>query len=394
MPQQSATVRLGLVALTSLFFAWGFITCLNDILVPHLRAVFDLSYSQAALVQSAFFLAYFVSSLPAAGVVARFGYKKGLSIGLVLMAIGAVAFVPAATSLSYPMFLAALFILASGITLLQVTANPYVTLLGKPEGGSARLNLTQAFNALGTTVAPLAGGALILSSDVAGASSVIQPYLMIAAVLLALAVIFYFLPMPEPAEQPAKVSVAAVKQTLGFSNLSLGVLAIFVYVGAEVAIGTFIVDYVKSTMNISSGTDAAGYVTFYWGGAMVGRFIGSWLMRYIPAARLLMGAGLGAATLVVASFLLQGELAVYVLLAVGLCNSIMFPTIFSLGLRNLGPLTGVGSSLMAMAISGGAVIPLIVGTLADAMGLKFALVLPAACYLYVAYFGFFNRQVR
>lgn len=391
MTQPSSTVRMGLVSLTTLFFAWGFITCLNDILVPHLRDVFNLSYSQGALVQSAFFLAYFVSSLPAAAVVARFGYKKGLSIGLVLMAIGASLFVPAATSLSYPMFLAALFILATGITLLQVTANPYVTLLGNPEGGPARLTLTQAFNALGTTVAPLVGGVLILSSDVGGASSVIKPYLTIAAALLALAVIFYFLPMPEPEEQPTKVSLAAVKKTFGFPNLTLGVLAIFVYVGAEVAIGTFIVDFVKSTMNISSGTGAASYVTFYWGGAMVGRFIGSWLMRFVQASRLLMVAGLGAATLVVASFLLHGEPAVFVLLAVGLCNSIMFPTIFSLGLRNLGPLTGVGSSLMAMAISGGAVIPLVVGVSADAMGLKFALILPAVCYLYVAFFGFFNR---
>ena len=397
-------LRLGFIALTGLFFAWGFITCLNDILVPHLRSVFHLNYAESALVQSAFFLAYFVSSLPSASVVARFGYKRGLVIGLACMALGALLFVPAASFVSFPMFLGALFILASGITLLQVAANPYVTLLGPADSATARLNLTQAFNSLGTTLAPLIGGSLLLGAGVvavdsaagtsaaAQASTVIAPYAVIAAVLAAAAVLFLFLPLSEPDERPEKLSLGSVKQSLAVPGLSLGVVGIFLYVGAEVAIGSFLVSLITTTLGIDPAK-AAHYVAFYWGGAMIGRFVGAWLMRYIPPARMLTIFAAGAAALVTISLTTSGTFSVYAMLAVGLCNSIMFPTIFSLGIRRLGPLTSVGSSLMVIAIVGGAVVPLAVGTLADHFGLRTAFVLPGLCYLYILFYGYFGGRV-
>ena len=331
----SGTVRLGLVALTLLFFAWGFLTALNDVLSPHLRSVFALTFAESALVQTAFFFAYFVSSLPSSAIVARIGYKNGLAVGLVFMAIGALMFLPAATWVSFPLFLGALFVLGSGITLLQVAANPYVTMLGAPEGAASRLTLTQAFNSFGTTLAPIIGGSLILSavtSDNGGdralqaaqqASAVRGPYLVIALVLTVMAVAFYFLRLQEPSEEPEMPTWKAIKECFAQPRLSLGVLAIFIYVGTEVTIGNFLINFITAEIG-GSNVAAAHMVGFYWGGAMVGRFIGSALLRRINAPLLLAIVSTLACALVGVSLVTTGHVAVYALIAIGLCNATMF----------------------------------------------------------------------
>lgn len=385
------TLRVAQVSLTSLFFVWGFVTALNDILVPHLRHVFTLTYAEAALVQFAFFLAYFCFSLPSAWVVGRIGYHRGVVLGLGVMATGALAFLPASGFASFPLFLGALFVLASGITLLQVTANPYVLLLGKPETASARLVLTQGFNALGTTIAPAIGGHLILTGN-SDANSVQGPYLAIAVGLILLAAVLGRLNLPEP-EEEAPEAGGGILEALRHPTLVFGVLAIFLYVGAEVSIGSFLVNYITSSVTLPGGErEAASYVSLYWGAAMVGRFLGSLVMRWVPPPWMLTGVSLAASALVLMSVSSAGFVAVYTLLAVGLCNAILFPTIFSLGVRGLGPLTGVGSGLLTMAIVGGAVIPLAVGLVADTSSLRTAFLIPVLCYLVIAAFGGFASR--
>ncbi|MCX6110934.1 MAG: sugar MFS transporter [Proteobacteria bacterium] len=398
----SSAARIGLIALTLLFFVWGFLTALNDVLLPHLRAVFSLTYAESALIQTAFFLAYFISSLPSSAIVARIGYKGGLAVGLVLMAIGALMFLPAASLVSFPLFLAALFVLGSGITLLQVAANPYVTMLGAPEGAAARLTLTQAFNSFGTTIAPLIGGSLILSavtSTATGdqvalaaeqASAVRGPYLAIALALFAMAVAFYFLRLPEPSEEPAKPTWTTFKQCFAKPRLSLGVLAIFIYVGTEVSIGSFLINFITAAVGVSV-VAAAHMVSFYWGGAMVGRFIGSFLLRRVQPSVLLAVVSVTACALIGLSWATTGYTSVYALIAVGLCNAIMFPIIFSLGVEGLGRLSGIGSSLLVQAIVGGAVIPLVIGALADRLGLGNALAFCIGSYLCIGLYGLYTR---
>ena len=393
----SGTVRLGLIALTLLFFAWGFLTALNDVLSPYLRSVFALTFAESALVQTAFFFAYFVSSLPSSAIVARIGYKNGLAVGLVFMAVGAVMFLPAASWVSFPLFLAALFVLGSGITLLQVAANPYVTMLGGPESAAARLTLTQAFNSFGTTLAPIIGGSLILSavtSDRVGeqaaqqAAAVRGPYLVIALVLIVMAVAFYFLRLEEPTEEPERPTWKAIKECLAQPRLSLGVLAIFIYVGTEVTIGNFLINFITAEIGVTN-VAAAHMVGFYWGGAMVGRFIGSALLRRINAPLLLAIVATLACALVGVSLITTGQVAVYALIAIGLCNATMFPTIFSLGVEGLGRLSGVGSSLLVQAIVGGAVIPLVIGALADHIGLGNALGYCIGLYACIGLYGLY-----
>jgi FHS family L-fucose permease-like MFS transporter len=385
--------RSTIIVLSALFFAWGFLTSLNDILVPHLKGMFQLSYAEAATVQAAFFLAYFCFSLPAGAIVGRVGYKNGVATGLGVAAVGAALFVPAAYVSWFPLFLLALFILAAGITLIQVAANPYVTLLGPSESSSSRLNLTQAFNSLGTTLAPAIGGFVILKpvldhATVTAASSVSIPYLFIAALLAILAVSITLLPLVEPTGAAERASIAAIKEALSSRHLKLATAAIFLYVGAEVSIGSFLVSFISSTLTLTGGEQqAAYYVSFYWGAAMVGRFIGSALLQHINPARLLTAAAFGSIALITTSMLSQGHISVYAILAVGLCNSIMFPTIFSLGVRDLGQLTSTASSLIMMAVVGGAVATPMMGALADEIGLKWAFILPATFYLYIAYFG-------
>jgi MFS transporter, FHS family, L-fucose permease len=404
-----------LVVLTSLFFMWGFITCLNDILIPHLKTVFSLNYTQVMLIQFTFFTAYFIVSLPSGKIVEKIGYKRGIVIGLVTAGIGCLMFYPAAGTRSYPIFLSALFILASGITLLQVAANPYVAILGKPETASSRLNLTQAFNSLGTTVAPLFGSFLILSVaaksmeelkalspteltayQLAEAGSVQVPYVWLAAALFAIAAFFAWVKLPEIEAHSGATSAdtgqeldALHKSAWGYRHLVLGAVAIFVYVGGEVAIGSFLVNFMgQPDIAGLRAAEAGNYLSFYWGGAMVGRFIGSGVMRKIRPGRVLAFNAIIAATLVVIAMVFSGHVSMWAILAVGLFNSIMFPTIFTLGVAGLGKHTGEGSGILCMAIVGGAIIPVIQGAFADNIGIHHAFFLPVLCYLYIAYYGF------
>jgi len=396
-----------LTIVTTLFFMWGFLTCLNDILVPHLKSIFDLSYARVMLVQFAFFSAYFLFSVPWSKIVNTIGYQRTMVIGLLTMACGAFLFLPAASAASYPLFLSALIVLAAGITGLQVAANPYVDLLGKPETASSRLDLTQAFNSLGTTIAPKIGGLLILSAAplaveqlrqlapqalhayrVQQAASVKMPYTVISIALLLLALLIATSKLPK-IEIAARIPGDKVNDSVWkHRNLVLGAIGIFSYVGAEVSIGSFLVNYfgLPEIAGLSAKT-AAGYVSFYWGGAMIGRFLGAGLLRRFKVGYLLALCAITAATLVCVSMLLRGHTAMWSILAVGLFNSIMFPTIFSLAVAELGPLTGNGSGILNMAIVGGAILPVIQGLIADRFGIHHGFWLPVICYLYILYYA-------
>jgi FHS family L-fucose permease-like MFS transporter len=396
-----------LAVVTTLFFMWGFLTCLNDILVPHLKSIFDLNYRQSQAVQLAFFGAYFVFSFPSSRIVDWIGYQRSMVVGLLTAGVGAFLFVPAALVPSYPLFLGAFIVLAAGITCLQVAANPYVTVLGKPETASSRLNLTQAFNSLGTFLAPFFGGWLILSAApktmveiralapdalqayrLHEAASVKTPYvgLGIALVVLAIAIASFKLPKIEHAQH--KVGEKVNDSIWNHPSLIFGAIGIFVYVGAEVSIGSFLVNYF-SQPEIGGLTEkvAASFVAFYWGGAMVGRFIGSALLQKMSTRGLLGVCAVCAAALVAISMLATGHVAMYSIILVGFFNSIMFPSIFTLGVAELGPLTGDGSGIMIMAIVGGAIIPYAQGAIADRIGIHHAFFLPVICYLYILYFA-------
>jgi FHS family L-fucose permease-like MFS transporter len=395
---QDKNYGFALTSLTSLFFMWGFITCLNDILIPHLKAVFDLTYVQAMLVQFCFFGAYFLMSLPSGYIVKKLGYKKGIVVGLLIAAVGCILFYPAASLHSYPVFLFALFVLASGITLLQVSANPYVSLLGSAKTASSRLTLTQAFNALGTTVAPSFGALLILDSaseafltPAQNAESVQLPYLLLAAMLILLAGIFAWLKLPDiMSEQKAEAekSEAIEGSAWQYRHLVLGAVGIFMYVGAEVAIGSFLVSFLAQE-NIAGLKEhaAAHYITYYFGGAMVGRFIGAAVMQKLPAGKVLGFNATMAIILVVIAMSTSGQLAMWSILLVGLFNSIMFPTIFSLALNGLGKHTAQGSGILCLAIVGGAIVPLLQGALADTVGVQLSYVLPILCYIFIVFYG-------
>lgn len=402
---------LPLTILTTLFFMWGFITCMNDILIPHLKAVFTLNYTQAMLIQFCFFTAYFVMSLPSGYIVEKIGYKRGIVFGLIIAGIGCLMFYPAAGTRSYALFLAAFFVLASGITLLQVAANPYVTILGKPETASSRLNLTQAFNSLGTTIAPVFGSMLILSVTVksaeaisamgaeelsayqlAEAAAVQNPYVILAIVLFAIAAFFAVIKLPViEAATPEETTVGETDGRTSawqYPHLILGAIGIFVYVGAEVSIGSFLVNFLgeKNIAGLAEA-DAGKYVSFYWGGAMIGRFAGAAIMQKLNPGKVLGAAALIASLLVLATMFASGSLAMWMILSVGLFNSIMFPCIFSLGLAGLGKHTGQGSGILCMAIVGGALLPLLQGFLADSIGIQKAFFIPVLCYLYILYYG-------
>jgi MFS transporter, FHS family, L-fucose permease len=413
---QKTDIRAMSIA-TMLFFMWGFLTCLNDILIPHLKAIFDLTYAQALLVQFCFFSSYAIFALPSGKLVEWRGYKGTMVIGLLVMAAGAFLFLPASTAASFGLFLSALVILAAGITSLQVAANPYVANLGPPETSAARLNLAQAFNSFGTFVAPFFGGALILGTTqipqeklnsfsaaalqlyrAEQASSVRLPYLGIGLMLVLLAIALAVLKMPamdftrdiRPGELQQNTAVDSVWK---HPVLLAGALGIFVYVGAEVSIGSFLVNYF-GLPEIAAFPErtAARYVSLYWGGAMVGRFIGSWLLTKVRTSTVLGTAAVVAGGLVVTSILAHGHTAMWAILAVGLFNSVMFPSIFTIGLSGLGPLTSKGSSLMVAAIVGGALIPLAEGHMADAVGVQHAFVIPAVCYIYIALFGYLGGR--
>lgn len=405
--------RRPLAMVTTLFFMWGFLTSLNDILIPHLKTVFDLNYAKAMLIQFAFFTSYFVFSLPSGKLIDAVGYKKAMVAGLFTMGIGALLFLPAASVPSFPFFLTALIVLAAGMTILQVSANPYVAILGPEKTAASRLNLAQAFNSLGTTIGPKIGGMLILSSAplavgalaamsatqlqayrVDQASSVKTPYLIFALALMALGVVIALFKLPAIASVEQR-SGAAHDSIWRHTHLVLGAIGIFVYVGAEVSIGSFLVNYFSQPDigNVSEQV-AAGLLSFYWGGAMVGRFIGSALQQKIAANKILGVAALVAALLVVASMLTFGHVAMWTIIAVGLFNSVMFPTIFTLAIEGLGPLTGDGSGLLVAAIIGGAIIPELQGLIADRIGIHHAFFLPILCYMYIAYYGFVGSQKK
>jgi FHS family L-fucose permease-like MFS transporter len=392
---ENKNYTFALTSLTTLFFMWGFITCLNDILIPHLKGIFNLSYSQAMLVQFCFFGAYFIVSIPAGIIVKKLGFQKGIVLGLIIAALGCFSFYPAASMHSYPVFLMALFILASGITVLQVSANPYVSILGKPETASSRLNMTQAFNSLGTTVAPFFGAYLILEQVVESmsasqqAESVQLPYIMLAGLLLILAAIFSYIKLPviEHSEESAEV-----KQINGsawqYRHLVLGAIGIFVYVGAEVSIGSFLVSFLNDP-NIAGleESQAAKYIAYYWGGSMVGRFIGAAVMQKLAAGKVLAFNAFIAMIFIVITIISSGQVAMWAILLVGLFNSIMFPTIFSLAINGLGKHTSQGSGILCLAIVGGAILPLVQGGLADNIGLQNSFFLPIICYVFIAYYG-------
>ena len=410
---------LTMTLLTSLFFMWGFITALNDILIPHLKSVFTLSYMQAMLVQFCFFTAYFVVSLPSGYLVGKIGYKGGIITGLMVAGTGCLLFYPAASLQVYALFLAAFFVLASGISLLQVAANSYVTLLGSAETASSRLTLTQGFNSLGTTIAPYVGALFILAATVKtsdelkslGASELLEyrtqqaasvqaPYLILAAVLFLIALIFALLKLVKvdiarvnASEANLNISTYSENSAWRFRHLKLGTIAIFLYVGGEVSIGSFLVSFL-SQPNIAglSEQEAGKYVSLYWGGAMVGRFIGTAIMQKIAPQKLLSFNALMAVILLVIAISTNESLAMWSLLAVGLCNSIMFPTIYSLALTGLGQYSAQGSGILCMAIVGGAVIPLIQGHFADIFGIQYSFVLSVLCYLYVIFYGFLGSS--
>lgn len=470
-----------LAVVTTLFFMWGFLTCLNDILIPHLQSIFDLNYFKSMLIQFAFFGSYFIFSIPSAKLIDWIGYQRSMVVGLLTMGLGAFLFVPAAMAPSYPLFLGALIVLAAGITCLQVAANPYVTVLGKPETASSRLNLTQAFNSLGTFLAPFFGGLLILSAAPKAmdeiralapealqvyrlheAATVKSPYvgLGIVLVLLAIAIGSFKLPKIEHAQH--KVGEKVNDSIWRHPNLVYGAIAIFVYVGAEVSIGSFLVKYFHEP-GIGALTEkvAASFVAFYWGGAMLGRFIGSnflggakakymWMVSALSVGLILLSYPIGnlipagyqpgvpnptwlawlvyegrplfvlvavaaasiaviatmrggktaantglllgicaisTSVLVTISMLSTGHMAMWSIILVGFFNSIMFPSIFTLGVAELGPLTGDGSGIMIMAIVGGAIIPLAQGWIADKIGIHHAFFLPVICYLYILFFA-------
>ncbi|MDO7086401.1 sugar MFS transporter [Pseudocolwellia sp. AS88] len=384
-----------LVSLTSLFFMWGFITCLNDILIPYLKGMFDLSYTQAMLIQFCFFGAYFIVSLPAGALVSRLGYKKGIVTGLSIASLGCLLFYPAAEIGVYAVFLLALFVLATGITILQVSANPYVSALGPSKTASSRLTLTQAFNSLGTTVAPLFGAWLIFSgvetSEAVDASSVQIPYIGIALTLMALAAIFSLLKLPNLGQNAqAQISPSKAWQ---FKHLRLGAVGIFVYVGAEVAIGSFLINFLaEPTIAGITEAEAAKYISYYWGGAMVGRFIGAGVMQFVSANKVLFINAVCASVLVFIAIVTDGSIAMLAILAVGFFNSIMFPTIFTLAINQLGNAASHGAGVLCLAIVGGAILPLVQGALADMFGIQLSFVLPIFCYAFIVYYALIGSK--
>jgi FHS family L-fucose permease-like MFS transporter len=427
---KSKSNKSAFIFLTTLFFLWGFITVLVDSLVPRLKDVFEMSYAKTVLVQFAFFVAFFVFSLPAGFLLSKIGYKKGIVLGLLTMALGCLLFYPAASYRAFPVFLIGYFTLAGGITILQVAANPYVALLGSEAGASSRLNLSQAFNALGTTIAPVVGALFLLSDSVktsqeiallstiektnyyvAEAATVQMPFVLIAFSIAVLALIFGFIKLPKVMEESPKGGYLKLLKNKG---MLMGALGIFVYVGAEVSIGSFLVNYfsemnlaavvsqnetmmqiantIASTFNKTfSDADPKSllgiFVIFYWGGAMIGRFVGAYLTKIMTPGKVLTIFAFLAIVMILISINTVGLISMWSILAVGLFNSIMFPTIFTLSLEGLGDLKAQASGLLCMAIVGGAIIPFIFGSLIDGFGFKTAFILTILCYGYILFFG-------
>ena len=383
-PQQ--TQRFAFIAMTCLFFFWGFITVLNDILIPFLKDSFNLNYTQAMLVQFCFFGAYFIVSPFAGKLIDKVGYQQGIVLGLLTTAVGCVLFYPSAQLNVYVLFLFAFFVLASGITILQVAANPYVAALGPDKTAASRLNLAQAANSLGTTVGPIIGAALILGAATADASAVQGPYLILAVLLLVVAIMFRFIKLPRIASVENEENSDA--SLWNHRSLVLGALAIFLYVGGEVSIGSFLVNYfAESSIGGLSHAEAGEMVAYYWGAAMIGRLVGAAAMNYVAPTKYLSLNALIAIVMIIVSMNSTGSLAMWSILAVGFFNSIMFPTIFTLAVKGLGSLTSKGSGLVCQAIVGGALIPLVQGVAADMIGIQLSFIVPMLCYIYIGWYA-------
>lgn len=454
---QQSNYTIPLVTITLLFFMWGFITCMNDILIPYLKKLFELTFFESMLVQFCFFGAYFLGSLLYFTIsyfkgdpINKIGYKKGILTGIVLSALGCVLFYPAATFSVYGLFLGALFVLGLGFTMLQITANAYVSLLGSEDSASSRLNMTNAFNAFGTTIAPVLGGFLIFGSShehTITAEATRIPYLVFAGILLLVALLIYNVKLPSfQTEETETKGLGALK----FPQLKLGVLGIFCYVGGEVAVGSFIISFLEKDyiMGLSEAV-SKNYLAMYWGGAMIGRFLGAISLNHtisqtkkmiymvVTAAAVflliysivdltfdqmsfflvflvlnfvafLIGKSAPARTLAVfasinvllliSAMVNQGELAMYSILGMGIFNSIMFSNIYTLGISGLGKYTSQGSSLLVMAILGGAIVPIVQGAIADTdpvYGVQHSFIVPVFCYLYIVFFGIYcSRKLK
>jgi len=439
------------VVITGLFFMWGFMTCMNDILIPYLRNIFELSHFEAMLVQFAFFGAYFVGSViyfiisaKSGDPINRIGYKNGILLGLLLSAIGSAMFYPAAIFVSYGFFLSALFIMGLGFTLLQIAANPYVAILGKEETASSRLNLSQGFNSLGTTLAPLLGGFLVFKyfAHVSGASSVKIPYLFFTGVFILLALLIKVSKLPRFYNKN-NTEIEKGAGALKYPHLVLGMIAIFMYVGNEVSIGSIMISFLglKEIAGLSE-VSASVFVSFYWGGLMIGRFMGAvslsklelrkkrTIMKIIPMiafvvicyfqginiaaiysiflvinfiafmigkslpGRTLMIFALIAVALLITAILNSGQIAMWAIIGIGIFNSIMWSNIFTLSIKGLGKHTSQGSSLLIMMIVGGAILPVIQGATADAIGVHYSFIIPIIGYLYIAFFGFKGYKIN
>jgi MFS transporter, FHS family, L-fucose permease len=380
-----------LMLMVSLYFGIGFITALNDILIPHFKDLFHLTNVTALLVQFCFFGAYFVMSLPSGWIVGRIGYKRGVVAALSVMGLGLLLFLPASVIIFYPLFLFALFVVGSGLALLQVAINPYVGALGSPETASSRLNLAGFFNSLATTTAPKVGAAFIFIAAGASAAqlarSVRMPYAILATCAFAMAIITAFVQLPDVVEKD-EIEAASDGSAWGFSHLRLGAFAIFFYVGAEVAIGSVMINFLgQPSMGGLSHDAAALYVSYYWGGTMVGRFIGFFALRWIRAQRALAFVSLIASLLVITTIATHGNVAMWAIVSCGLFNSVMWPCIFPLSLKGLGRFTSQGSGILVTMVVGGAVIPEIQGFLADSFGYQRSFIIVLLCYTYILFFA-------
>jgi FHS family L-fucose permease-like MFS transporter len=395
----------------ALFFAFGGITSLNDVIIPKLKTLFTLSNGEAMLVQSAFFAAYFIISIPAASLVRRIGYMRSATVGLLAMTAGCLLFVPASEQGMFGLFLLALFVLAAGITTVQVVANPLISMLGPSATTSSRLTFAQAFNSLGTTIFPYVGSILILGSlakvdprTLSGVALdafrsqetqvIVHTYLGLAAALLLLALVVWFRRKGlVEAAAPAATPILKAFNLLARPRFAFGALCIFLYVGGEVAIGSSIVIYLMQNSVLGLGAEAAGkLVPWYWGGAMVGRFIGGYVLRYFSPGKVLACTAAMVILLLLVSGLSTGAVSAWSLLAIGLFNAIMFPTIFTLACEGLGTRAAEGSGVICMAIVGGAIVPPLTGHAADIWDWKLALIVPAVCYLGILMFGWFARR--
>ena len=383
------------ITVAILFFIFGFITNLNMALVPHLRSIFDLPYKWAMLAESAFFLAYFVFSSPTSKLIELIGYKKTMVVSLFIQVVGCLMFVPAAKMVSFPLFLTAVFVVGAGVTALQTAANPYVAILGPESSAPVRLTLAQALNSVGGTIAPLIAGAYILtdpakiSSKAAIADTVRGPYIAIAAGLLILGIIVAFLHLPhieQPEDSQPAGGLAASTSIWSYRHTVLGAVGIFLYVGVEVGLASIAVNYFK-TQGVDSAKTASFLVSLYWFGALVGRLLGSWALTKIKSNKLLGAFGFIAALLVAVSMFSSGQVAIWSVVLCGFFNSIMFPNIFALAVKGLGPMTSKGSGLIMTAVVGGAIVPALIGALADKAGIQNSFVIPIFCYLFIAYYG-------